>query len=147
MAKRPTASKGAGDNRQPNSAATKFYANFDGDEVNGRRYALGEALADDVDPGTAAYLVSNGRFTASTAEASDATATGGKGPALTPTPDPLEGVTLTDDEIAARDRLVADEDGNLDKLREIATNEGVEGVTTEQDAATVATLIVVHRRA
>lgn len=41
-----------------------LYAQFQGDEVDGKVYDLGEPLADTVDGGTRAYLESTGRFAA-----------------------------------------------------------------------------------
>jgi hypothetical protein len=43
---------------------TPLYAQFDGDDVDGKRYELGEELSTDTDPGTVAYLTTNGRFAA-----------------------------------------------------------------------------------
>jgi len=40
----------------------KYYAQFDGDEVDGKIYRLGEPLKDSVDAGTIAYLVGMGRI-------------------------------------------------------------------------------------
>jgi len=42
--------------------AAPLYAQFDGDEVDGKTYALGEPMADGVDAATRAYLTSIGRF-------------------------------------------------------------------------------------
>lgn len=67
-------------------ANAKYIANFDGDEVNGKRYALGDELAADVDAGTIRYLVQNGRFTEKSVDDSNATATGGTGGTGIPTP-------------------------------------------------------------
>lgn len=46
-------------------APTKLYAQFDGDEVNGKVYKLGEELAEGTDAGTRHFLTEAGRFTAS----------------------------------------------------------------------------------
>jgi hypothetical protein len=43
---------------------TTYFANFDGDEINGRRYGLGDPIDDDVDTGTLVYLAQTGRITA-----------------------------------------------------------------------------------
>lgn len=40
-----------------------YVSNFEGEEINGRRYALGEGIDESVDAGTIRYLVSNGRIT------------------------------------------------------------------------------------
>lgn len=41
-----------------------LFAQFDGDEVEGKRYAIGDELASDTDAGTVAYLTGTGRFSA-----------------------------------------------------------------------------------
>lgn len=43
-------------------ADKKYYAQFDGDEVDHKFYKLGEPIADSVDAGTIAFLVSQGRI-------------------------------------------------------------------------------------
>lgn len=43
-------------------ADKKYYAQFDGDEVDGKVYKLGEPLKDSVDAGTITYLVGMGRI-------------------------------------------------------------------------------------
>ena len=40
-----------------------YVANFEGDEIDGVTYSLGDRIADGLDPGTIAYLVKNGRIT------------------------------------------------------------------------------------
>lgn len=40
-----------------------YIANFEGDEIDGRRYAYGEEIDERLDAGTANYLVQNGRLT------------------------------------------------------------------------------------
>lgn len=147
-------SRKAADKDQTAAAANEperrdvYVANFEGDEINGKRYSVGDEIADDVDGGTIAYLVGIGRITHTTTADSKQPAVGGEPDALTPqSTDPLDGAHLTEEETAARDKLVEDEGANLDKLREIAANEGVEGVTADQDAAGVATLIIIKRRA
>jgi hypothetical protein len=39
-----------------------LYAQFDGEDVDGKRYALGDPLDADINPGVRTYLVSAGRF-------------------------------------------------------------------------------------
>jgi hypothetical protein len=41
---------------------TEYFANFEGDEINGKFYALGDTIADDVDVGTLGFLESTGRI-------------------------------------------------------------------------------------
>ena len=41
---------------------TKYFANFDGDDLNGHVYKLGEEIKDDVDGGTLNYLLQTGRI-------------------------------------------------------------------------------------
>jgi len=43
-------------------APTPLYAQFDGDDVDGKRYKLGEPLADSADAGTRLYPTTTGRF-------------------------------------------------------------------------------------
>jgi hypothetical protein len=45
------------------AGASGYVANFDGDEIDGKRYSLGEKIDDNVDPATIAFLVQNGRIT------------------------------------------------------------------------------------
>jgi hypothetical protein len=49
-----------------------YFAQFDGDEINGKRYGIGEEIADSVDAGTLAFLVAGGRIASTPPAASSA---------------------------------------------------------------------------
>jgi hypothetical protein len=123
-----------------------YIANFEGDEIDGRRYKLGERIADTVDAGTIAYLVQNGRITPTTegAAGSPSGSEGGTAPGGEPSSDTTgEGPTLTDEQQAEADKLV---DGNTkDDLLALAEAEGVEGVTADNNKAEIAAKIVAAR--
>lgn len=93
---------------------TTYFANFDGDDINGKRYALGEEIADDVDAGTLAFLANTGRIT-TTAPDTGAVKTW---PALDEKP--LGDMTRDELEAAARASL------NLSKLSDEELREGIE---------------------
>lgn len=142
----------AGDGLAPRE---KYIANFEGDEIAGKRYGLGEEIADDVDAGTIAYLVQIGRITPKSATDSDATSLGegandttGTGANVkTPAPaaeDPFASYDLTDEEKAEAEQLKAD--NNAEQLREEAANAGVE-LESDDNKSDMAAKIVISRRA
>lgn len=131
----------------------KYIANFDGDEIAGTTYALGEEIDSSVDAGTLAYLVQIGRITPKSAEDSDATSLGGSANDLTGTggngkaagSEGADDPQLTADETAEVTKLV---DGNSKAdLLTLAESEGVEGVTEDNNKTEIATKIIVARRA
>jgi hypothetical protein len=126
--------------------ATGYVANFDGDEIDGKRYALGERIADTVDAGTIAYLVQNGRITG-TAEGGADTPSGGTEEATRPTggDGKDEGPTLTAEQQADADKLVAD--NTKEQLLAIAEDGGVEGVTADNNKAEIAAKIIAAQSA
>jgi hypothetical protein len=115
---------------------TGYIANFSGDEINGRVYKVGDRIADDVDAGTLAFLVQNGRITPTTADAAGSPA-GGEGGTGTPDANDAE----TDPAVT---ELV---DGNTkEALLKIAEDEKVEGVTADNNKTEIATKIVEARK-
>ena len=126
---------------------TGYIANFSGDEVNGKVYEMGERLADDVDAGTIAYLVQNGRFTPTTADAAGTPAggEGGTGAPDAPTNATDDTPTLTAEQQAEADKLV--NDNTKDELLKLAEDEKVEGVTADNNKAEIAAKIVAARAA
>jgi len=125
---------------------TGYVANFEGDEIDGKRYSLGERIADSVDAGTIAYLVQNGRITAVT----DGFNSPSGGDSITHSGSPGapaegKGPTLTDEQQAEADKLV--NSNNKDELLALAKDEGVEGVTDDNNKSEIAAKIVAARSA
>lgn len=86
-----------------------YVANFEGDEIDGTTYAMGDKITG-LDAGTAAYLVQNGRITPTSDDSAGTPAGGSGGDGITP-PGASAGdqeVTLSDTEQAEADTLVAD---------------------------------------
>lgn len=119
-----------------------YIANFDGDEVDGRIYKLGERIADNVDPGTIAFLVQNGRITPTTEGAAGSPSGGTGGGTGIPQPEGAAGETptLTDGQQAEADKLVSD--NSKADLLAMAKDKGVEGVTEDNNKAEIAAKIV-----
>jgi hypothetical protein len=134
---------------------TGYIANFDGDEVDGKRYKMGDRLADDVDAGTIAYLVQNGRFTPTTAGAAGSPSGGDSSDPAIPTgedpghksdsPEKSDAPELNADEQAEADALV--NSSSKDDLLGTAKAEGIEGVTADNNKAEIAAKIIAARRA
>lgn len=122
------------------SEPTGYVANFDGDEIDGKRYKLGERIAADVDAGTIAYLVQNGRITPTTEGFSSPS--GGEDSSI---PSASEEPTLTAEQQAEADELVAS--SSKDDLLGTAEAEGVEGVTKDNNKSEIAAKIVAARSA
>lgn len=132
-------------NQRATDAPTKYVANFTGDEVDGHRYELGEELKDNVDAGTIAYLVQNGRFTPKSPGDSNEPAGGTEEAIPGNAKDEggaAEEVTLTEAEQTEADALVAD--NSKDDL--LALADGVAGVTKDNNKAEIAAKLVASRR-
>ena len=115
------------------AGASGYVANFDGDEIDGKRYALGEKIADSVDPGTLAYLVQNGRITPF-AEGTPGEPSGGD--------DPTHGLGG-----GSTDEAATLEDGNSKAaLLKLAADENVD-VSDSATKAEIAAAIVAKRNA
>lgn len=120
-----------------------YIANFDGDEIDGKRYALGDRIDSNVDAGTIAFLVTQGRITPTT-EGMAGTPSGGTDEATRPAGAKAEeGPTLTAAQQAEADQLV--NDNTKDEL--LAMADGVEGVTGDNNKAEIAAKIVANRAA
>lgn len=121
-----------------------YVANFEGDEIDGVTYSLGDRIADGLDPGTIAYLVKNGRITpvtdavAESPSGGESPIHGGKAPAGD------SGPKLTDEQQAEADKLA---NKSKDELLAIAKDEGVDGVTEDNNKAEIAAKIVAARSA
>lgn len=128
-------------------APMTYKANFDGDEIDGKRYALGDTIDAKVDAGTIAFLVQNGRITPnSPSDDSTSGGEGGKAPAGNDQDsgkDPFEGYDLGEDERAEASQLV--KDNQAPALRQIAEDEEVE-LESDDNKADVAAKIVIARR-
>lgn len=110
-----------------------YVANFEGDEINGKRYKLGEKIASDVDPGTIAYLVQNGRITPFTGDSAQSPS-GGEGGTGIPQPEgDSDAPTLTAEQQAEADQLV--KDNNAEELAALADDAGVSKSGTKAEVA------------
>jgi hypothetical protein len=125
-----------------------YYANFNGDEINGRTYQLGERIADDVDAGTLAYLVQNGRITPASNEDGEGIAGGGEEAGggedgAGSGSDPFSAYDLDANERAEAEQLKADNDAA--SLRKLAADEDVE-LESDDNKSDVAAKIMIARR-
>lgn len=128
--------------------AVDYVANFEGDEIDGTTYNLGDKIKRGIDAGTLAYLVQNGRITPTTPDSANAPAGGepadmgdGKGaPSTRPAIDPA----LDGTEQGGADTLVAD--NSKSDLLALAKAEGVDGVSGDDNKAEIAARIVASRR-
>lgn len=117
------------------AGAAGYVANFEGDEIDGKRYKLGEKIADGIDPGTIAYLVQNGRITAA-ASVDTMEPSGGDSNTLAGSPgSPPTDIAnaLSADEKARVDELVEQNSG--DALAELAEEAGVSKSGTKAEVA------------
>jgi hypothetical protein len=117
-----------------------YIANFNGDEIDGKTYKLGDKIDDSVDAGTLAYLQQIGRITA-VGEGGEAPS-GGEGGTGVPTgqQNGNANVELSDAEQAEADQLVAD--NSAEQLRDMIP----EGQSTSGTKADLAARIVAGRR-
>jgi len=172
------------------TAEPKYIANFDGDEINGKTYKVGEEIDSSVDEATLLYLTQLGRIRANTASDGNAPV-GGTSDGLQPimgatdpasmdrnamlaelaapmsdddlrraveakrggssfspadeeNDDEEDDFNLSEEETAARDKLVAD--NSKDALLALAKDENVEGVKADNNKDEIATKIIVARR-
>ncbi|MBA2720090.1 MAG: hypothetical protein H0U52_12770 [Chloroflexi bacterium] len=123
-------------------APMTYKANFEGDEIDGKRYGLGDTIAESVDAGTIAFLVQNGRITPNS-PADDSTSGGEGGPAPKPPADQADDFDLDADETAEVEQLKAD--NTAEQLRAIAEAEGTD-VEGDDNKTDLASKIVAGRR-
>lgn len=120
-------------------ADAKYVANFNGDEIDGKTYQMGDPIAPSLDAGTAAYLTQIGRITAVSPDAVGVPS-GGSNDGLTPPP--RAGAPDSRAAASPADQLVADNSkGDLLKMAEA---EGAD-VSDSDSKATIAAAIVAKR--
>lgn len=137
-----TAAEEANFGGQPKGEEPSGYiANFNGDEIDGVTYQMGDRIADNVDQGTIAYLVQNGRITPTTPGAAGSPS-GAEGATGIPQPEKANAPTLTAEQQADADKLK--DDNTRDQLLAIAKDEDV-AVETDDNKADLAAKIVAKR--
>lgn len=147
-----TDAEAAGFGDQPEGETpTGYVANFEGDEIDGKRYKLGERIASDVDSGTIAYLVQNGRITPTTDGFTEPSGgdpiTHGDGGEKTPNPDDANrfaAYDLNEDTRAAAQALF--DENTVVELKAIAEDEKVE-LEGDDNKADIAAKIALKRAA
>lgn len=125
------------------AGAAGYVANFEGDVINGVRYKMGDRIADDVDPGTIAYLVQNGRISGfADGDSNPQPSLGDSSDPAIPNATADVFASLTADQKAEAETLKAD--NTADQLRAIAKDEGV-AVETDDNKTDLAAKIVAAR--